>query len=522
MLMPGVLVMVVVCVGVWTIAYRTMVRHPLDFAAVMLYLTAYQTIVRPFVIGMGRDVPFPTDVWRQQDHAASIVAAQRIVVVWLVVIMVGYWWGKAMIRAKPSADENTPLELHTTVLARLMIIFTAISTVITLWLWARYGGFSGLIAANKLDKSLNDLQWLRSFAVLSTFVAGASYLAAVASGRRSLAKLALALSILNGVYSFSWGARDAIAITTFGLLAGRLLFNRDEVGAAAILPRNAMDWWRRRRRLVRLLFAVMLVGASVFALRVSRDNLVFGETLGSIENQSTARQIAVATNNTSFDTLALAIDDWPARQDFIGGEQFFIGAQSFLPSLLFGEQDPFSPPAVQVAQYYIPTRQNGWPMTPIGDWYLSWGVLGVMVGGMLSGVVIRLLQIKTENFARNPLVWMLSIVIAFRVMPMGIWANSIPRMMTFALPAALVLIYVQRRRPEVLKARLGAGDPTNSDSSPEPTQRPSAAAAATSLADIAGKVRSAKERRRVESAPIGIVRRSSEPPSDESPPPGPE
>ncbi|MGI9600846.1 MAG: hypothetical protein ACR2QE_03105 [Acidimicrobiales bacterium] len=514
-MMPGALVMVVLCFATWMIAYRTLVRHPLDFAAITLYLTGYQMIWRPFVVAMGWDRPFPEELFRARDGEAIFIAAQRMVIIWLICLAIGYMLGRTMAPTPPPPTEDTPLELHVTVLTRLMILFTAVSTVSSLWLWARFGGFSGLITANKLDKALLDLQWLRSFAVLSTFVAGATYLAAVASGRRGLASVALAISLLNGAYSFSWGARDAVAITTFGLLAGRLLFNKKEVGAAAILPTSALAWWRRRRRIFRLLMTVLLLGTSVFFLRVTRDALVFGETLGSIESQAPARQIAVATNNTDFDTLSLLIEDWPERQDYIGSSQFGIGALSFLPAFMYLPEDGFQPPSVQVAQYYKPNRQNGWPMTPIGDWYMSWGFTGVLIGGILSGILIRLLQVRLDNFSRNPLVWMMSIVLAFRVLPMGIWANSIPRMMTFALPAALVLFYVQRRRPQNVKSRLSEPAPYQSDEIPPASARGQAVIPGDTeaLADAAARVRLAKERRRAATgtAPtvINIERRAS-------------
>ncbi len=494
-MMAGAFVMVVLCLGAWMFAYRVLVRHPLDFAAITLYLSGYQMIWRPFVIAIGWDRAFPEDLFRARDEEAIIIGAQRMVILWLVCLTVGYALGRALARAPASPTLETPLELHVTVLARLMIVFTAVSTVSTLWLWGRYGGFSGLISANKLDKALYDLQWLRSFAVLSTFVAGATYLAAVASGRRGLASLALVISVVNGLYSFSWGARDAIAITTFGLLAGRLLFNRNEVGAAAILPSSAIAWWRRRRRIFRLALTVVLLGTSVFFLRVTRDSLVFGETLGSIESQTPARQVAVSTNNTSFDTLALLVEDWPDRQEYIGGEQFYIGALSFLPAFLYLPDDGFQPPALLVAQYYKPYRQNGWPMTPIGDWYMSWGTLGVIIGGLVSGGLVRFLQIRLDSFSRNPLVWMLSIVLAVRVMPMGLWANSVARLMTFALPAVLVLMYVRRRRPQPAGSRpeSSAGPvPALLADDPVPAMPLSDTEA---LADVARRVRAARQRR---------------------------
>ncbi|MDH3706349.1 MAG: hypothetical protein OES57_09795 [Acidimicrobiia bacterium] len=510
-MMPGALAMVILCLALWVFAYRTLVRHPLDYAAVTLYLTGYQMIWRPFVVAIGWDNPFPLSLYRSRDEEAIIMAGQRMVMVWLIALTIGYVLGRTMTPSPPSPTAETPLELHVTVLSRLMIVFTVVSTVITLWLWARFGGFSGLISANKLDKALIDLQWLRSFAVLSTFVAGATYLAAVASGRRTLSSIALAISLLNGAYSFSWGARDAIAITTFGLLAGRLLFNRKEVGAAAILPSSALAWWRRRRRVLRLALTVLLLVSSVFFLRVTRDALIFGETLGSIESQEPARQLAVSTNNTSFDTMALLVEDWPERQEFIGGEQFYIGALSFLPGFLYLPEDGFRPPAIQVAQYYIPSRQNGWPMTPIGDWYMSWGLLGVVAGGALSGIVVRVLQVRLENFSRNPLVWMLSIVLAFRVLPMGLWANSIPRLMTFALPASIVLYYVQRRRPERAKARVeNAADRAPYATPPDGLGGPVEPRDTGALATVAMRVREARSHRVVSTgSSVEIVRRTS-------------
>jgi hypothetical protein len=188
-----------------------------------------------------------------------------------------------------------------------------------------------------------------------------------------------------------------------------------------------------------------------FSLRAARDTVLWGDLAPTIEGQGTVRQVAVATNNTFYDALLLYLDDWPDRFDFTGGADFVDGSVAAVPSLVVGPQEPFVSPAVQLAQTYI-DRNNGFPATPVGDWYVNLGFPGVVLGGLLSGLVVRAGQHAFRRFLRDPLVWGFSLVFLIRIFPGGVWATSAPKWVAIGLPiiafTVLVNLFLRRERDD--------------------------------------------------------------------------
>jgi hypothetical protein len=254
------------------------------------------------------------------------------------------------------------------------------------------------------------------------------------------------LIAVNGYLSWTWGARDVPVLSIVALLAGSLIFGTTGRRAAR---RPDGHWlrdprWRRRFLLVPVL-AVLLA----FTLRTARDTVLWGNLAPTIEGQGTVRQVAVATNNTFYDALLLYLDDWPDRFDLADGADFIDGSVAAVPSVLVGSQDPFVSPAVQLAQTYI-NRNNGFPATAVGDWYVNFGFPGIVLGGLLSGLFARAGQFAFRRFLRDPLVWGFSLVFVIRIFPGGVWATSAPKWVALGLPIVaftwLVNMFVQRAR----------------------------------------------------------------------------
>jgi hypothetical protein len=431
---------------VWALVYRGLVRHPLDPLAITLYYLALQLLWRPLMLATGLDVPFPTLLFAERDTAALIVQGQAVVVLFLLAL----WAGARLLSplARPVAvifpQVRGPMSPRT--LTFLTVALTGAAFVVTVALWLRYGGPAGLLQASKVDRTIADSRALRSLPMLAALVGVAAFF----SLRRAplLRLVLLGLIAINGYLSWTWGARDVPVLSVIALLAGSLLF-----GAAGRRAARRPDgrWlhdprWRRRFLLVPVL-ALLLA----FSLRTARDTVLWGDLAPTIEGQSTVRQVAVATNNTFYDALLLYLDDWPDRFDFTGGSDFIAGSVAAVPSLLVGEQEPFVSPAVQLAQTYI-DRNNGFPATPAGDWYVNLGLAGVVLGGLLSGLVVRSAQFAFRRFLRDPLVWGFSLVFMIRIFPGGVWATSAPKWVALGLPliafAFLVNLFVRRARDD--------------------------------------------------------------------------
>ncbi|MGY1691435.1 hypothetical protein [Geodermatophilus sp. SYSU D01105] len=450
----------------WAWVYRSLVRHPLDFMALTLYYLALQLLWRPIQVVTGLDTPFPTELFLDRDVAGLVVHGQAVVAVFLVALWAGARFLTPLVGPAKLLFPMTRGPLSPRALLLLALGAGALALAVTALLWIRYGGPAGLLNASKVEHDVAESRALRSIPMLAALFAVAAFFAPD-RGAWLQRLLSLGLVALNGYLSWTWGARDIPVISAIALLAGSLVFSST---GHRVEGRSGWQWlrdprWRRRFFLVPVV-ALLLA----FSLRTARDTVLWGNLAPTLEDQTTVRQVAVATNNTFYDSLLLILDDWPDEFDFRGGEDFIEGTVAAVPSTIAGEQEPFVTPAVRLAQTYI-DRNNGFPSTPVGDWYLNLGLLGVALGGLLSGVIVRAGQLAFRRFSRDPLVWGFSLVFAIRIFPGGLWAVSMPKWVAIGVPviavAVAINLFLRRSSSDVPDAPPPAARPASGEL-PEP------------------------------------------------------
>jgi hypothetical protein len=438
------LLAVVASIAVWGLVYRSLVRHPLDAMAITLYYLALQLLWRPLMLATGLDTPFPTVLFAERDTESLLVRGQVVVVLFLLALWAGARLLSPLVRPVSVLFPQLRGPLSPRTLVVLTVVLTVGAFVVTVALWARYGGPAGLLQASKVDRNIADSRALRSIPMLAALVGIAAFFSVRNAPLQRL--MVLGLIAANGYLSWTWGARDVPVLSAVALLAGSLLFGRTARRAAR---RPDGHWLRDPRWRRRFLLVPVLALLLAFTLRTARDTVLWGDLAPTLEGQSTVRQVAVATNNTFYDALLLYLDDWPDRFDFTGGADFVDGSVAAVPSVLIDEEEPFVSPAVQLAQTYI-DRNNGFPATPAGDWYVNLGIPGVVLGGLLSGLILAAGQFAFRRFLRDPLVWGFSLVFMIRIFPGGLWATSAPKWVAMGLPiiafAVVVNLFVRRAR----------------------------------------------------------------------------
>jgi hypothetical protein len=430
--------------AVWALVYRNLVHHPLDAMALTLYYLALQLLWRPLMLALGLDTPFPTQLFEERDTESLLLLGQAVVVGFLLALWAGARLLSPLVRPVSVLFPQFRGPVAPRTLVLLAAVLTAAAFVATAALWVRYGGPAGLLQASKVDRDIADSRALRSIPMLAALLAVAAFFSVRVVPLQRV--MMFGLIVVNGYLSWTWGARDVPVLSVVALLAGSLIFGATGRRAAR---RPDGRWlrdprWRRRFLLVPVL-AVLLA----FTLRSARDTVLWGELAPTIVGEGAVRQVAVATNNTFYDALLLYLDDWPDRFDLTGGDDFVDGSVAAVPSVLVGPQEPFVSPAVQLAQTYI-DRNNGFPATAVGDWYVNFGFPGIVLGGLLSGLVARAGQLAFRRFLRDPLVWGFSLVFMIRIFPGGVWATSAPKWVALGLPllvfAGLVNMFVRRAR----------------------------------------------------------------------------
>jgi O-antigen/teichoic acid export membrane protein len=457
----------------WVGAYRVVVAHPLDAAALMLYLLGLDMVLRPWVLALRLDTPFPDGLL---GSGADVVArVTPALLLWTLFFVVGHLSLRpvsAGLRLALPRFDGQPSQRR---LAAVGWVVWGAAALGTAALLASSGSVQAFMRTAKLDKGFAGVVWLRSFSFVAVTVFVALFLLALRQGgasRRRQAFTLVGFATAAGM-SFLWGARDAAVFGSAALL----------VGAAVLVPRGGADanggnrafargrltakGWRR-------LALYGLVGLTlVVGLRVYRDVLLYDEVQSTIADAPLVRQLSVAANNTTLDSLALGLDTWPSRREFNDGADFVRSVAGSLPVL---RSEPYELPAVQLARTYVPRRLNGWPMSPIGEWYVNFGYAGIAVGAALSGALARALQVAFRSFATNPLAWAISVMLVCRVFPAGIWTNSVTRYLLLGVPLYAVVrlsrdrtvdpLVVVKVRPSDVLARMR--DPMLVTSPPQP------------------------------------------------------
>jgi len=406
-------------------AYRTGARTTGGPMLVVCAFMALQMVFRPLILAFGMDTPFLPNPASAMTTGQAVVAALWLVLAWVV----AFWVGVALLapgRVHPlrpaAAGRRDPFTVSDRTLWIATIAFLFIAAAGSLPLIHRAGGFYAFAAARKQSRGTVNFD-IRSVgvwaAMLATLLADRMY------RRRHWRPMvfALAAALVAGLLTFAWGARDGLILPAVALVLVRL---------AATQQRRLV-----LRRLLTAGLALLAIVAVAYELRIARDAGI-SETR-SVEQEATPlRRVSVGVNATMFDALMVARTEWPANQPFVGGVDF----TSRVPVL--GSRDAGTPTSfnLRLAHVSVPSRRTGTPATAVGDWYVAWGVWGVVFGGLFAGVVISLLERwHARRVAAQPVLATVVItLVCLGVLVGGVTSASLSRTREVVLPLALILL----------------------------------------------------------------------------------
>ena len=419
--------------------YRLWSKWPLDIIGIFCLDFMLFYGFRVFAVGFGLDSVYPDDLF---TGSPPVVRANIVILVFLLAVGAGLALGGTtsarLTWVFPSFKGQMSVNRGFQVAAAL----TGLSTLITVYLMAKYGGFGGLIRAGKLERQLAGLFFLRTLPGLGAVVSSATFLELVRrrKGRftatsRLSAVVCAGMALLNGLWVFAWGARSLLAIVVFILLAGTVVF-RTRTGTRRI---------RRRQLWAGLAVVCVVAVAAIVGLRVARDFTSRGQLNTTIANQSPVRQVSVASNATYYDAVVLAVRDWPRLHEYRGGEDFTNGLAGVVPRAIWPGKPDSIVPGAWFRQVYEPTVTNGWPMGSAGEWYLNFGLVGVVLGGVLSGVCLSFASRSLAHSQTNPMVFVTTVIIGLQVLEVGFNTQSVLRWVAWCLPILLVSPFLRLR-----------------------------------------------------------------------------
>lgn len=421
--------------GVILLMSRLLVRRRFDVMFLTLLLLGFWFVFRPAHIVLGLDGPTP-DYLFPEGAFGLIVAAEATALLWLGAFMAGAL--AADVAGAPARAIFPRLEGE----PNPMFVFFGLITVtllgcfVTAWLFSNAGGtLTDTFRLVKGEKGVTGYYFLRQFAVMGELLSAFALFYFVYLNRARMmpvphwwALVAIICFAINAFSIYAWGHRYSVAMATMALVAG-------------------YNYFVRRLSWAELLSFAILFLAVFIGLRLFRDALFFEpDVLTPVSEGNVWRKMAVAMHGSQFDALMLAIRDVDLSSGLRWGEDFLAGFAAMIPRQIWPDRPIFNI-GHWFRQMYEPHTQNGWPITPVGEWLVNFGWIGVAIGGALSGYLLRAAQTVYDDLWRNPWSLMMCVTVALFVAPGGISVGSPQALVALILPLFLTSLAMRQLSP---------------------------------------------------------------------------
>ena len=356
-----------------------------------------------------------------------------VLCVWQTGVLVGLYLAGS--RAAPGwAVDGGVGRAHPTTWLPVTVILAALSLLALAAVGSESGGLENSVSTSKVDKGLAGLFFLQ-FIPIAGMLWTANAALRSATALRSFAYWLAAAGFSGAV--LAWGSRRVVLILLVVVMLGLAKSSAPDVRS-----------FLRAREVLRVVVpaAPIVMGLALW-LRVVRDGAIGGAVGQRLSEESLLTQVSLAMNATYFEALSLVQRDFPGTYERWGGRPFVNGLAGVVPRALW----PGKPDGVAIGaefrQLYEPLARNGWPVGSVGEWLIAFGLAGVVVGSVVSGVALGLAGNRLQQTGALPY----AAAIGLQVLELGFGGQSIVRWVGWVLPTALLvwgvtwLIRVSRR-----------------------------------------------------------------------------
>lgn len=414
---------------------RVMVRRRFDVMFLTLLLLGYWFVFRPAHLVLGLDGPTP-DYLFPDGVFDLVIAAEAAALLWLAAFGAGAMAADVAGAPARACFPRLEGEPNPAFVFVGMLAVTALGVAVTFWLFASAGGtLTDTFRLVKAEKGVVGYYFLRQFAVAGELLSVFALYYFIYLRRARLIPtprwwgwVALACFCINAFGIYAWGQRYSVAMATMALIVGYNYFIR------------RLTWGEL------ITFALAFL-AIFIGLRLFRDALFFTDgVITPVEQGNIWRKMAISMHGSQFDALMLAIRDFDVASGLRWGEDFFAGLAAMVPRQIWPDRPIFNI-GYWFRQMYEPQTQNGWPITPIGEWLVNFGWLGVAAGGALSGYILRAAQRVYDDLWRNPWSMMMCVTVALFVAPGGFTVATPQAMVALVLPLFLAALALRQLAP---------------------------------------------------------------------------
>lgn len=340
-----------------------------------LFFSFYYFSIRPIFLFLGLDIPIPSYQF-QYEFWDDVLIGNILIIFWVFSISLLSDFIFKRNRKKRLTYQFGKVRIN--ILLILSISLTVIGTMITLFYISKYGGVAHFLYQVKVQKSMAGLYVFREVSSWALFLSGIAFFYSFkCRNGKNLRLFALGLVVLNCLVIFSWGNRTVTGFFLFLVLT--LYYNR----YSKISVRN-------------IVLAILILIVIGNGLRLLRDNLhseATGNDFNTLEMMSPYTALALSMHWSEYDGLLLSVRDVGHKFSYRYGADFVHGVSAWVPRFLWPDKPSSHKIGKWFRQIYEPQKENGWPITSLGNWFVNGGIMFVLVGIVLTSMLVAFLDI---------------------------------------------------------------------------------------------------------------------------------
>ena len=390
-----------------------------------------QVLVRPVLFFLGLDRPSPY-AWFSGPEWDLVAQANLYATVWFLVTASTYLLLCQTDRSG-FGFPRTPPQVSVRSVLLIAAALTALNAFATLFLVWQAGGVAQFVFAVKIGKKLAGFYVLREIGTLAVTLLIYALVAEAGARRRGLAPRHSLLLIAGMIavdfgINYLWGNRSNIAYMT---LAGGVAFHLHV----------------RRFRIFELVIGAVVFLTLLEGLKELRNAFVSQVTGRAAGNDFDFwLRLSASLHLNQFDALMLALRDVGERFDFRNGQDALNGLLAWVPRAIWTDKETF-----QVGGWFRRVYQsntiNGWPITVVGNWYINFGLIGIALGGMLSGVVAAIMDWSFSHPRHNAWAAGIGSSVSFQLLNGGVDFGFAQSYVLLVVPLFLLVPFLARRKP---------------------------------------------------------------------------
>lgn len=412
-----VLMGLAVTAGALAAVYRTFGRYPVDVVGIFCGYFALVFLVRAAGVHLFGLSPSPAFLPDFRGDTGLFALTHLLVFEMLLGVFVGLALsarGTVLRKIIP----HVPHQDDTKVILTATAVFWAASLVAVVVIIATVPSITQMMRYVRIDKGLGVAGRLTEILPSTMYFTSAFVLLMYQRRQNMLMYGGLVLFVFFGAFIALMGSRNSVVLPIVALLGGFWLYGGDW--------RLAMRQGRLPKKSTAVLaMAGLLPALLLFFLANLRQTLT-----RNIETRTytglDAQNLMISVNLHIYDAFTSIVKMVDGGLPLRYGQDMWLALVSVIPRWAWPGKPEVINTGVEVARIFEPTRIMGLPISGPGEWFYNFGLLGPLVCGILTGLILGALRDRYRDYLINPFSLVLGVQFISDMIQFGV-SNISPR-----------------------------------------------------------------------------------------------